>query len=157
MSPTQLEVHLKNGAKYVENFESQELEEMILEMMGYTVFEIRISCCIWNERSNKLFTFVSTPEELEAFGIKACDEVFSYTPYLKSKYLDGSVSVDNDEIAGTQALEIALIFRGRIDKANEINDEFWERAREIAIYSVTSNDMRCSVNVDSVTIRCLDL
>ena len=34
LSPTELEVHLKNGHKYVEEVEVEDVQDTILEMMG---------------------------------------------------------------------------------------------------------------------------
>lgn len=140
LSPTELEVHLKNGTKYIENFEAHELEEMILEMMGYTVYEVTLSCCLWPASAKGKLEFLTSKEDHERFGKWACTQVFSDTPYLKNKFLSLAVTIDEDpdcesygDVFSQYALTLAFKVRCRVGMADVLNHEFYNNLRSISI------------------------
>lgn len=131
---------MKNGTKYIENFEAHELEEMILEMMGYTVYEVTLSCCLWPSSAKGKLEFISSPEEFEKFGRWACTQVFSDTPYLKNKFLSLAVTIDEDpdcesygDVFSQYALTLAFKVRCRVGMADVLNHEFYNNLRSISI------------------------
>lgn len=167
LSPTELEVHLKNGTKYIEDFEEHELEEMILEMMGYTVYEVTLSCCLWPSSAKGKLEFISSPEEFEKFGRWACTQVFSDTPYLKNKFLGLSVEIDEDtdchsyeDTFSQYAVSLTFKVRCRVGMLDALNHEFYNNLRSIATsftkagFSGRSEGHVCA-NEYGTDIKCL--
>jgi hypothetical protein len=162
LSPTELEVHLKNGTKYIEDFEAHELEEMILEMMGYTVYEVVVSSCMWPSNTKGKLEFLSTKEELEHFGKWACSQVFTDTPYLKNKFL--SLTTEIDEDANCKSYDdvfsqyaVALIFkvRCRVGMLSALEHEFYKNVRPISMDFVRSSRHGVCVNEYGTDVKCL--
>ena len=123
-----LEVHLKNGHKYVEEIkEGENLDELILEMMGYDILELHIEFNAWPESYEG--TMEASPQaEVMATGKWVYNSIFSETPYLKSKFLSATFSMEEESSTNmcyessysNYSCFFVMKFRGRVDMLDEI-------------------------------------
>ena len=147
LSHDKLEVHLKNGTKYVEELqEGDDIQEIILEMMGYGTVQVIFGFHCWPENQEGTLQFYDAAESeedeshLERVGRHIVGLLFNDTPYLNSKFL--SLELDSvyeepdikyyDGTYSTYDVEVILRFRGRVDQVKDVGVEFESRGREIA-------------------------
>lgn len=137
ISTTELEVHLKNGSKYIENIEGVDMYEVILEMMGYILYEVKVATKMWPEGQEGGLVFYKGAA-LQAAGANAFKYIFTETPYLNSKFLNVTFKKKETErkyYDGTYIfydVEFTFTFRGRCDMQEEIELAFGEEVADIA-------------------------
>ena len=136
VSTSELEVHLKNGSKYIANVKDADMFEIILEMMGYDVYEVTIRTKMWPEGQEGGLKFYTGPR-LQARGLAAFNTLFSETPYLNSKFMRVTFAKKETErkyYDGTYIMyevECKFTFRGRVDMKEEIWLEFEDNIPDI--------------------------
>lgn len=127
-----LEVHLKNGTKYIEDLNNADIQEIILEMMGYGVMEITFGFTAWPDGQEGTLVFVEDEEDLACIGERFIDAMFTKTPYMNSKFLSLQiVNIDEDSdivyydsTYSRYHVEAKLTFRARVDYKNKIENTF---------------------------------
>jgi len=137
VSTAELEVHLKNGSKYIENVKDADMFEVILEMMGYTVYEVTVTTKMWPEGQEGGLKF-HTGAKLQARGLDAFNTLFSETPYLNSKFMHVTFAKKETERPYydgkyiSYEVEFKFTFRGRVDMKEEIWLAFDDNVPHIA-------------------------
>jgi len=138
LSPTELEVHLKNGHKYVEEVEAGDVQDTILEMMGYKKFVLEFGFHTWPDSNNGLLEFASG-QFLNLAAENFVDSIFSKTPYLNSKF----VSVDEIEVSeeadkkyydctyNSYDVNVYITLRCRVDFVKQVENFVYENRRDL--------------------------
>ena len=162
VSATSLEVHLKNNHKYIEDIrEGENIYELILEMMGYTILELSVVFNAWPESYEGTMKKADQKAITET-GKILYNEMFSETPYLNSKFLGATFSMKErrannkyyDSIYSNYDCFFSMKFRGRIDMLNEIqhaahgNGSTLKGCIEALRRDVLANDFSYSIKVD---------
>lgn len=163
-----LEVHLKNGSKYVEELQDgDDMQEIILEMMGYGTVQVIFGFHCWPEGQDGTLEFYDGAEsekdeaDLEIIGEHMVSRIFNPTAYMNSKFLSLSLeSVSEtpdikfyDTTYSNYDVEVCLQFRARVDQLREIGDVMEEQDSSFASYfskgstRMAHNDRSFSVSV----------
>jgi hypothetical protein len=133
LSHNQLEVHLKNGSKYIEELhEGDDIQEIILEMMGYGEMRVTFGFHSWPESQTGLLEFYEDEEDMKRIGEQFINMIFSPTPYMNSKFLsmelkDVSEKSDikyYDDTYSNYNVEYTISFRARVDDVSAIEYAF---------------------------------
>jgi len=126
VSHNELEVHLKNGHKYIEEVGEADMYQIILEMMGYSPTELVLSFYCWPVCEEGKLKFLKG-DALRYAGEYALRDVFSHTPYMRSKFLDLSISFTEEKKKGYNDIgyssyNVLATFRftARVDMHKEI-------------------------------------
>lgn len=141
VSTTELEVHLNNGSKYVENFADADMHQIIMEMMGYVTYEVYLTTTMWPHGQEGKLKFRGGLD-LQCAGAKAFRTIFSETPYLKNKFLQVALKKTEtertyyDSVYSRYAVECMFGFRGRIDMRDEIWAEFADNVPDLVKHFV---------------------
>jgi len=142
----QLEVHLKNGTKYIEEIgEDDDIQEIILEMMGYGVIDVTFGFHAWPEGQEGTLEFYNNEDDarhLEYIGKHIVDKLYNATPYMNSKFLSLEICdvFETPNIKyydGTYSqydVEVNIQFRGRVDQVKLVEEEFESQGRDFASY-----------------------
>lgn len=150
LSHDKLEVHLKNGSKYIEELnEGDDIQEIILEMMGYGIMEAVLTFQAWPDSQSGELEFYEEESDLVHIGKNIVSDVFTPTPYMNSKFLSMELD-DIDETSdikyydGTYSRYIVtygLRFRARVDQADEIKDQLYKNLYSAA-HTLVANKSR---------------
>jgi hypothetical protein len=132
LSHNELEVHLKNGHRYVENIGDADMQQIIMEMMGYAPHEVTMTFSAWPDNREGGLKFLSG-KKLQDAGLNACAKVFSPTPYMNSKFL--KVEIDHSkEQRISYGIEYLMYYVTakftlfcRVDMVNEVANQFYEQ------------------------------
>lgn len=131
LSHDQLEVHLKNGSKYIEELhKGDDIQEIILEMMGYGKVCVTFGFHSWPESQSGILDFYEDEEDMKRIGEHFVNMVFNPTPYMNSKFFsmtlkDVHETADIKYYDGTYSnynVEYAISFRARVDDVPAITD-----------------------------------
>ena len=166
IADNQLEIHLKNGSKYIEHLtKDDDIQEIILELMGYSIVEVVFHFHAWPSDQEGILNFCDQPAQLEYIGEQITDYIFAPTPYLNSKFLMLEIEsfVENSDIKHYDStysnydVEVAIRFRARVDMVDEINDVFYQRLPDITLlffrgqrYHTSEYD--CSTELDITVV-----
>jgi hypothetical protein len=126
LNDKELEVHLKNGTTYIEKVTPDELDLVILELMGYREETLVLSFNAWPERQVGFIDFEIDEENKEWIGNAMLNYIFENTPFLKSKFISLDVYAFDevkdfyDDKYGLYEVEVALTFWCRADMPKEI-------------------------------------
>lgn len=126
LSDKELEVHLKNGTTYIERVTPDELDLVILELMGYREETLVLSFCAWPERQASFLEFEIEEEDHAYVGNDMLNQIFETTPFIKSKFISLNVSAYEEvrefyeDKYGAYEVEVELTFWCRADMTKEI-------------------------------------
>jgi len=166
VSHNELEVHLKNGNKYIEHIGEADMQQVVLEMMGYAPHELIMSFYCWPSKEEGKLKFL-TGDHLRQAGENACAAVFSPTPYMNSKFLDLTISHTehkkkcyNENETGYSSYDVLLKFRfhARVDMADEIAEEFHKCGFHDIVKTVFVNGPQnvCANDINVYSIKVLE-
>jgi hypothetical protein len=167
LSHDQLEVHLKNGSKYIEELhESDDIQEIILEMMGYSEVCVTFGFHSWPESQSGTLEFFEDEEDMKRIGEHFINMIFTPTPYMNSKFFSMELNdvIEQADIKyydGTYSnynVEYGISFRARVDEVQAIQDEFKNNLHEMAHLLVTNKNRydRASVNDCWVNVQIIE-
>lgn len=158
ISHNELEVHLKNGSKYVENIGEADMQEIIMEMMGYAPHEVTMTFYAWPDSQSGGLKFLNG-KKLQTAGLNACANVFTPTPYMNSKFLNVEISHTKEQRISYGVeyfgynVDATFRFFCRVDMTNEVANAFYSQGFH-HIVKTFFEDSRCvsacDVNVGKV-------
>lgn len=151
LSHDKLEVHLKNGSKYIEELQNGDnIQELILEMMGYGIMEAVFSFNAWPDPQVGQLEFYEDQKDMVWIGKSIVDDLFSPTPYMNSKFL--SMELDDvdetpnityyDDKYSRYIVTYSVRFRARVDHLDKINNLIYDNMYSIAHSLITRNGRR---------------
>lgn len=136
-----IEVHLKNGSKYVEDVNEENLEETILELMGFRKESLAIGFHAWDRSQDCAIDFsaLDLPAIQNMVGEQITDAIFSKTPYIHSKFVELKFNGADEEITsfyegeyGAYDVELVISFWTRVDSLEKIIDHCHDIRSQIA-------------------------
>lgn len=137
LSPTELEVHLKNGHRYIEEVNEDDIQDTILEMMGYKTHLLGLSFHTWPEKQSGTLHF-EDGEVLDRMASSFIQGLFTNTPYLSSKFISASIEVfENADIKyydytySSYDVNVDIEFRCRVDHKGIIAEVAEESLRDL--------------------------
>ncbi|WP_407305671.1 hypothetical protein [Acinetobacter sp.] len=156
VSHNELEVHLKNGHKYIEDIGDADIQQIILEMMGYAPHELVMEFYCWPSAEGGTLKPLSG-DALNKAGEEACARVFSATPYMNTKFLDLAIGIEEHKKHSYTSYDVCLTFRfyARVDMALEIANKFDECAFDCIVKTVFENGSHSTVSANEIYIRSI--